>query len=167
MTLSRKAPLKPGTGFLRSHTRMKSASLDRIATKEAAGAAKVRMKSRGLKGRPPTADEQRFMDAMGALGCRACAKDGIENAHISLHHIDGRTKPGAHFLVISLCGPHHQQDDTDPMGRISVHGYKARFEAKYGTQYELLAEAKARLEQQSGAASCSTLDAAPDHNKTY
>jgi hypothetical protein len=24
-----------------------------------------------------------------------------------------------------------------------------------------------RLEQQSGAASCSTLDAAPDHNKTY
>lgn len=98
-----------------------------------------------MKGRNPTAAEQRFMSDIASLGCLACAKDGNTNPWISLHHIDGRTKPGAHMKVIGLCGPHHQQDDTDPMGRIAVHPNKARFEAKYGTQYELLADAKREL----------------------
>jgi hypothetical protein len=97
-------------------------------------------KSRGLKGRPPTADEKRFMDRMGKLPCIACRKDGWTNHVISLHHIDGRTKPGAHFLVLPLCGPHHQPDDTDPRQRISLHGRKATFQARYGTERELLAE---------------------------
>lgn len=98
------------------------------------------MKSRGMKGRPPTAEEARFMDRMGSLPCIACLKDGWTNEVISLHHLDGRTKPGAHFLVLPLCAEHHQQDDSDPRGRISVHGRKATFEARYGTQRELLAE---------------------------
>lgn len=98
------------------------------------------MKSRGMKGRTPTVEEQRFMDAVGGLGCIACRKDGRINPWASIHHIDGRTKPGAHLKTLALCGPHHQQDDSDPMGRLSVHGHKAQFEARYGTQYELLAE---------------------------
>lgn len=93
-----------------------------------------------MKGRTPTAAERRIMDKIGGLGCIACLKDGITNPFISLHHIDGRTKPGAHLLVLPLCAQHHQQDDTDPMGRVAVHPNKARFEAKYGTQRELLAE---------------------------
>lgn len=98
------------------------------------------MKSRGMKGRPPTAAEARFMDAIGALGCIACKKDGRTNPAVSIHHIDGRTKPGAHFLILPLCGPHHLQDDTDLRGRISLHGRKATFQARYGTERELLAE---------------------------
>lgn len=98
------------------------------------------IKSKGMKGRTPTAEEQRTMDAIAALGCIACRKDGHANPWISLHHIDGRTKPGAHALVLPLCGPHHQQDDTDPMQRPSVHGRKATFTARYGTERELLAE---------------------------
>ena len=98
-----------------------------------------------MKGRTPNAAELRFMDAIGSLGCLPCRKDGRVNPWISLHHIDGRTKPDAHLKVLGLCGPHHQQDDTDPLQRIAVHPNKARFEAKYGTQYELLAEAKAEL----------------------
>lgn len=98
-----------------------------------------------MKGRTPTVAERRFMDAIGSLGCLACAKDGNVNPWISLHHIDGRTKPGAHMKVIGLCAPHHQQDDTDPMRRVAVHPNKARFEAMYGTQYELLETAKQRL----------------------
>lgn len=115
--------------------------------KEVSAVKKIRapMRSRGMKGRPPTANEERFMSAIASLGCLACAKDGVENSLISIHHIDGRTKPGAHFLVLGLCAPHHQQDDTDQMGRVSVHGRKAQFEARYGTQYELLAEAKTKL----------------------
>ena len=104
------------------------------------------MKSRGMKGRPPTAEESRFMDAIGALGCIACKKDGRINPAVSVHHIDGRTKPGAHFLILPLCGPHHQQDDSDLRGRISLHGRKATFQARYGTERELLAECVALIE---------------------
>lgn len=100
---------------------------------------------RGLKGRPPTAAERAFMDAAGKIPCLACALDGRHNPAISLHHIDGRTKPGAHFLVLPLCAPHHQQDDSDPLGRISVHGRKASFTARYGTELELLAHLRSLL----------------------
>jgi hypothetical protein len=129
--LTRKVGLT-GTGFLRSRTR------EARSTKP--------MKSRGMAGRAPTAEEQRFMDAIAALGCLACLKDGRVNPWISLHHIDGRTKPGAHFEVLGLCAPHHQQDDTDPLGRPSVHGRKKTFVEQYGTENELLAWAKSKLE---------------------
>jgi hypothetical protein len=101
--------------------------------------------SRGLKGRAPTAAEQRFMALAGAQPCMACEIDGWRNHVVSLHHIDGRTKPGAHFQVLPLCPPHHQQDDTDPMQRVSLHGRKATFTARYGTEAELLARLHARL----------------------
>jgi len=161
--MMRNSTLKPGKPLERK-TPMKSNGFARADRKEAQAVAKLRkamppaapafprnreskpaklakpMKSRGMKGRPPTAEEARFMDKMGKLPCIACLKDGWTNRTISLHHIDGRTKPGAHFLVLPLCGPHHQQDDTDPRGRISLHGRKATFQARYGTERELLAE---------------------------
>lgn len=91
-----------------------------------------------MKGRTVTAEEKRLWSRMGAIGCIACLQDGIKNNHVSIHHIDGRTKPGAHKKVLPLCAPHHQQDDTDPMQRTAVHPNKARFEQQYGTQTELL-----------------------------
>lgn len=100
----------------------------------------TRMKSRGTKGRTPTVEERQRMDAIAAIGCIACKHDGIDNPHVSLHHIDGRTKAGAHLMVLPLCAPHHQQDDTDPLQRPSVHGRKTTFTARYGTERELLAE---------------------------
>jgi hypothetical protein len=103
------------------------------------------MKSRGMKGRPPTAEESRFMDAIAGLGCVACRKDGWENLDVSVHHIDGRTKPGAHMLVLPLCAGHHQAGTGANPTLIAVHPEKARFEARYGTQRELLAECVARL----------------------
>jgi hypothetical protein len=161
--MMRRSPLKQGSPLERK-TLMKSAGFARSDRKEAQAVAKLRRaitpanetfpqsreskpsklpkstKSRGMKGRPPTVEEARFMDAIAALGCIACRKDGRENLMVSIHHIDGRTKPGAHFLTLPLCGPHHQQDDTDPRARISLHGRKATFKARYGTERELLAE---------------------------
>ena len=139
--MNRSAPIA------RTSTLKRSGSLKRKST---IGRAKTllkstRPKSKGMKGRTPTAEEERFMDQVGGLGCIACAKDGIVNPWISLHHIDGRTKPGAHMLVLPLCAPHHQQDDSDPAGRLSVHGHKAQFTARYGTELELLAECRKRL----------------------
>jgi len=151
--LVRKTPMSRGSGF---KTPAAGAGLLRVAAVQAkTSLARNRepkpsklpkpMKSRGMKGRPPTAEEARFMDRMGTLPCICCLKDGWTNHAISLHHIDGRTKPGAHFLVLPLCGPHHQQDDSDPRGRISVHGRKATFQARYGMQMDLLAECMAML----------------------
>jgi len=132
---------------LERKTPLKSAGFGRAERKEASAVSKLRkvMSSRGMKGRPPTAQEKRFMDRMGTLPCIACLKDGWTNHVISLHHIDGRTKPGAHFLVLPLCAPHHQQDDTDLRQRISLHGRKATFQARYGAERELLAECIAML----------------------
>lgn len=111
------------------------------------------IKSRGMKGRPPTAEESRFMSAIAGLGCIACKKDGWHNPEVSIHHIDGRTKPGAHFLVLGLCAGHHQHGTGTNLTLIAVHPYKARFEERYGAQRELLAECVAVLsEQQTEAA---------------
>jgi len=145
MPPQRKTAMSRGTGF---KTPTAAAGLLRVAatqTRALARAPKLLkpvkpMKSRGMKGRAPTADEKRFMDQMGKLPCIACLKDGWTNHTISLHHIDGRTKPGAHFLVLPLCAGHHQNGTGPNTTLIAVHPYKARFEARYGTQHELLAE---------------------------
>jgi hypothetical protein len=155
--LQRKTPMSRGSGF---KTPAAGADLLRVAAgqKKAAfprnrGLKPTKlpkpMKSRGMKGRPPTAEEARFMDKMGQLPCIACLKDGWTNHVISLHHIDGRTKPGAHFVVLPLCAEHHQQDDSDVRQRISVHGHKKPFVARYGTELELLAECISLIENEA------------------
>lgn len=103
------------------------------------------LKSRGMKGRAPTAAERKFMNAIAGLGCIACAKDGITNPWISLHHFAGRTAVNAHMYVLPLCAGHHQDGTgTDP-SLIAIHPYKARFEERYGTQMELLVECMRRI----------------------
>lgn len=92
-----------------------------------------------MKGTTPTKAEKALWDRMVSIvGCVACWLDGFRNHYCSIHHIEGRTKPGCHQKVLPLCAPHHQQDDTDQMQRIAVHPNKARFEARYGSQDELL-----------------------------
>ena len=93
-----------------------------------------------MHGKTQTKAEREHWDRVARLGCIACLKDGRINDFVSIHHVDGRTKPGSHMRVLPLCGPHHQHDDTDPLGRIGVHPYKARFEAQYGRQEQLLIE---------------------------
>lgn len=74
------------------------------------------------------------------IGCIACMKDGRRNTYVSIHHVDGRTKPGCHQRVLPLCAQHHQRDDTDPLQRIAVHPDQGRFEKRYGSQLELVDE---------------------------
>jgi hypothetical protein len=95
-------------------------------------------KSPGMRTRQRTvaAEEKALWDRLAReVGCIACRQDGIFNDHVSIHHVDGRTKPGCHRKVLPLCGPHHQDDGS---GAIAVHPWKARFEARYGTQDELM-----------------------------
>ena len=66
------------------------------------------IKSRGLKGRTPTAEERRIANALGSLPCIACYMHGVITTEVSLHHIEGRTAPGCHKKQIPLCLWHHQ-----------------------------------------------------------
>lgn len=152
-SLERKTPMLRGTGFKTSTT---GAGLLRVAAVQAKAAYPRNrepkptklpkpMKSRGMKGRAPTAHEAWFMGRIGTLPCICCDKDGSSNWEISLHHIDGRTKPGAHFLVLPLCAGHHQDGTGTNPTLIAVHPYKARFEARYGKQMDLLAECMGML----------------------
>jgi hypothetical protein len=87
-----------------------------------------------MKGSNPTKTDKQLWTKLADLGCIACRIDGIHSPHVSIHHIDGRTKPGAHQNVIPLCGPHHQTGGEEAP---SIHPWKARFEAKYGKQEQL------------------------------
>lgn len=108
---------------------------------------------RGLKGRTPTAAERVVMDALGKLPCIACLQHGKESPLISLHHIEGRTKSGAHLLQLPLCDPHHQHAASatiraDFPWLVPVHadgntGGKAEFSRHNGTEQELMIKAYA------------------------
>lgn len=98
---------------------------------------KAKMSSKGMKGNPATAEQKRYHDALASLGCIACRLDGNHQPMVSIHHIDGRTKPDAHWLVLPICAGHHQ-DGTGVPGLIAVHPWKARFEQHYGNQLCLL-----------------------------
>jgi hypothetical protein len=98
--------------------------------------------SSGLKSyqRAPTKSEKLLWTRMaGAVGCIACRLDGRFNEVVSIHHIDGRTKPGCHQKVLPLCAGHHQDATGEDKSLIAVHPDKARFEQRYGPQMQLLA----------------------------
>ena len=102
----------------------------------------------------PTKADKQYWDRLASLGCIACRIDSggytISNGEVepvSIHHIDGRTKPGAHRKVLPLCAGHHQDGTDNDKSRIAVHPYKRRFEARYGSQMALKALCDQLLER--------------------
>ena len=95
-----------------------------------------------MKGRTATKAEQKYMDDCRELGCIVClVVEGFETPP-AIHHIDGKTKPEAHFNSIPLCYHHHQGSVV-----ISRHGHgRTAFEEFYGkTEAEWLELTKERL----------------------
>lgn len=110
-----------------------------------------------MKGRAPTREERAWMQQVAELGCCVCLNEG-KRTPCQVHHIDGKTKPGAHLKTIGLCYYHHQAGN-DCLAYTSRHPYKARFVARYGTEQELLEQTilRAKREQQRRRGnSCST-----------
>ncbi|MCG3884127.1 hypothetical protein I3271_05455 [Photobacterium leiognathi] len=108
------------------------------------------IKSKGLKGRAPTAIEREVMNKIGSLSCICCKKQGRDNPLISLHHLDGRTKENAHCLVLPLCAGHHDTPvsnevlalypDLIPYHAKGSLGGKTAWRKIHGNEYALLAE---------------------------
>ena len=89
-----------------------------------------------MKGRTPNKEEKTWLAKIITLGCIVCHKELYVYTEASPHHIDGKTKAGAHLRSIPLCGRHHQIPGE---GYVSRHGDgRARFETEYGTEQELL-----------------------------
>jgi hypothetical protein len=96
-----------------------------------------------MKGRNPTAEESRWMSKVAELNCIVCANEfGLESP-AAIHHIDGKTKEGAHFKVLPLCGAHHQ---TGGYG-VALHCGRAEWERLHGTQAELLEQIRELLSE--------------------
>lgn len=95
-----------------------------------------------MKGTTPTKAQRYFHDSLvHMVGCICCRKLDMYNDYCSIHHIDGRTKPDAHWLVLPLCGEHHQ------LAPDSRHGNKAAFVARWGTEAQLLKNCRKILEE--------------------
>lgn len=112
--------------------------------------AKPAIKNRGLKGRAKTAEEKRLEALLARIGCICCKNKGWyteamnsqEGQHfISMHHVDGRTKPWSHAKQLPLCQYHH---DTPPPQNAPEHLFplhgtgRKLWEKVNGTQTELL-----------------------------
>ena len=150
----KRSPMKPGkplarTAFKRTSSMPSTGMLSVQSHQRMAPKRKAGLKS---KERTVTAAEKLLWTRLAALGCVACAKDGNFNTHVSIHHVDGRTKPGCHQLVLPLCAGHHQDGTGEDKALIAVHPWKARFEARYGSQAELMAECAQALGEQLPAA---------------
>lgn len=101
------------------------------------------MTKQSMKGRNPTTEEKRHMDSVRALGCIACRNMGIETPedYTCIHHVDGKTKPGAHKKVLGLCDHHHSR-----YHKTGLHYNLTRWEEHHGTQEELLEQTRMLLE---------------------
>jgi hypothetical protein len=108
-----------------------------------------KVKTKGLKGRTPTALETRIQNRVGGLGCICCLIAGYYTTadqadesvkYVSLHHIDGRTKPFAHAKVLPLCGKHHNvaREQGDPELLFPIHGASKAWINAFGTEMEVL-----------------------------
>lgn len=92
----------------------------------------------------PNAAEQAWLDKVAAFGCIVCYLSHHAKTPCAVHHpLSGGRRMG-HLFAIGLCDPGHHQNSPTP-AKISRHPEKARFEAAYGTEAELLAQLQALL----------------------
>lgn len=136
------------TPFKRKSPAASTGMLSVQSHQRTAPAKKAKLKSKELA---VTAAEKLMWTRLAALGCIACMKDGNFNPHVSIHHVDGRTKPGCHQLVLPLCAGHHQDGAGEDKTMLAIHPWKARFERRYGTQVELMAVCAHALNKQRSA----------------
>lgn len=97
--------------------------------------------------RTPTKDEREWMSAIVRYGCIACRIDGLPWRETAVHHILRGGQRLGHKFTLPLCDPGHHQGG-EPLGLVSRHPWKARFEARYGYELDLLARLQATLKLQ-------------------
>jgi len=120
----------------------------KVECRSSYGAAATVAVPKGEKAKPgkgaPTKEEAAWMAAIVAHGCIACRLEGRPPRPTAVHHIlRGGVRMG-HLFTLPLCDPGHHQNGSQ-FGMVSRHPWKARFEAKYGAEMELLSLMKVKL----------------------
>lgn len=87
-----------------------------------------------------TKAEQEWMDKIVRLGCIVCANEGNFTPAVVHHLLKGPRRIG-HLFTIPLCPAHHSSGLYNKR-LISRHPWKRAFEARYGTEAELLAKVR-------------------------
>ena len=91
-----------------------------------------------------TKAERDHMGAVAALGCVVCRNLGFGETPAEVHHIGNGTlgKKASNFETIPLCDAHHRNGGHG----VAVHAGRKTFEARYGTERELLEQTRRELD---------------------
>jgi hypothetical protein len=81
--------------------------------------------------------ERKHYDKLSQIGCIVCHREGLGFTMPHIHHIRhgvGMAQRSHYLLAIPLCPLHH----TNGGHGVALHAGQKTFEAKYGTESELL-----------------------------
>ena len=85
-------------------------------------------------------DQKRFQDRVRALGCIVCHGKGVDSP-AEIHHVLNGSRRIGEDSVLGLCQIHHRgQINTAEV--VSRHPWRREFEARYGTEEELLTKTR-------------------------
>ncbi|AYN29986.1 DUF968 domain-containing protein [Buttiauxella sp. 3AFRM03] len=91
-----------------------------------------------------TKAEQQHLERVAALGCIVCSNLGYPDSPAIIHHIrtgQGKGQRASHFETLPLCPIHHQFHGIG----MSYHDCPKTWEAKFGTELELLERVRKEL----------------------
>lgn len=83
-----------------------------------------------------TKAQKRWMGKVAELGCIVCRNAGFGPTPAQVHHLregQGGAQRANDFLTIPLCPAHHD-------GKDSIHKDRQMFQARYGTELDLLSQ---------------------------
>jgi hypothetical protein len=85
-------------------------------------------------------DQKRLQDAVRALGCIVCLGQGVDSP-AEIHHILSGSRRIGEDSVLGLCQIHHR-GQIKTAEAVSRHPWRREFEARYGTEDELLTKTR-------------------------
>lgn len=87
--------------------------------------------------------EEQYLSHVASLGCYACREHGLRDVEAEIHHKTGAGMglKASDYESMPLCHPHHR---TGGYG-VAVHAGVAAWEAKYGTQDEMVERVQAEV----------------------
>jgi len=91
-----------------------------------------------------TKQERIHLDRVARLGCIVCRDLGYDDSPAEIHHpraLAGMGQRASHYDAIGLCPAHHR---TGGYG-VAIHAGQKAWEAKFGTELELLEKVRALL----------------------
>jgi hypothetical protein len=86
-----------------------------------------------------TKAERAHMEAVQALGCIVCRTTHEGYVPAEIHHVLKNGRRMGHMFVLPLCWQHHRLGANTP-SVVSRHPWRLEFQARYGTEEQLLAK---------------------------